>query len=215
MIFKQIPANGDRNFAYLLGDEGSRQGAIVDPSYAPELALAEAEHHQLSISYVISTHSHPDHVAGNKHVLLRTKAAEVLHESSSHPSDRRVKDDDELELGALNIRILHTPGHCPDHICLLVAGKLLTGDILFVGKVGGTGPHFPRSDPSQQWQSLKRLMALDPEVEVWPGHDYGTAPSSSIGKEIMSNPFLLCKSLEDFLYLKEHWAEYKKLHNIP
>jgi glyoxylase-like metal-dependent hydrolase (beta-lactamase superfamily II) len=90
----------------------------------------------------------------------------------------------------------------------------LTGDILFVGKIGGTGPNFPGSDPRQQWDSLQRLMKLDPATEVWPGHDYGVTPSSTIGRETTSNPFLLCKTYDEFLYLKAHWAEYKKLHNI-
>lgn len=214
MIFEQIPADGDRNFAYLIADDQTREAAIVDPSYAPQRALDRAAHHGLSVRYVIGTHSHPDHVDGNAYVLERTKASEVLHESSPHPSNLRVKDNEELSVGAINLRFLHTPGHIPDHICVLGGGKLLTGDILFVGKVGGTGGHFVGSDPQQQWESLQRLMKLDASIEVWPGHDYGVAPSSTIGHEAATNPFLLCKNLKEFLYLKDHWAEYKKAHNI-
>ena len=214
MIFEQIRAGGDRNFAYLIGDEATREAAIVDPSYAPELALELATRQGLSVRYVISTHSHPDHVDGNAYVLERTRASEVLYESSPHPSQVRVKDNGELSVGAINLRFLHTPGHIPDHVCVLFGEKLLTGDILFVGKVGGTGGHFVGSDPKQEWESLQRLMKLDASIEVWPGHDYGVAPSSTIGKEAATNPFLLCKNLEEFLYLKDHWAEYKKAHNI-
>ena len=214
MIFEQIRAGGDRNFAYLIGDESTREAAIVDPSYAPELALERATRQGLSVRHVISTHSHPDHVDGNAHVLERTGASEVLYESSPHPSQVRVKDNGELSVGAITLRFLHTPGHIPDHVCVLFGGKLLTGDILFVGKVGGTGGHFVGSDAKQEWESLQRLMKLDASIEVWPGHDYGVAPSSTIGKEAATNPFLLCKNLEEFLYLKDHWAEYKKVHNI-
>ena len=214
MIFEQIPAGGDRNFAYLIGDEATREAAIVDPSYAPERALDHAARHPLSVRYVISTHSHPDHIAGNAYVLERTPATEVLHESSPHPSKLRVKDNGELAVGGIKLRFLHTPGHIPDHVCVLAGGKLITGDILFVGKVGGTGSYFKGSDPKQQWESLQRLVQLDAATEVWPGHDYGVAPSSTIGHEVATNPFLLCKTLEEFLYLKDHWAEYKKLHNI-
>jgi glyoxylase-like metal-dependent hydrolase (beta-lactamase superfamily II) len=215
VTFEQIRAAGDRNFAYLVGDEASRLAAIVDASYAPERALAAAEQHNLKVRYVISTHSHPDHIAGNPAIVERTAAIEVMHESTGHPCRLRVKDNEELSLGNLRLRFLHTPGHIPDHVCVLAENKLLTGDLLFVGKIGGTGAHFPGSDPKQQWESLRRLMQLDPATEVYPGHDYGVKPSSSIGHEIATNPFLLCKTYDDFLYLKEHWAEYKKAHNIP
>lgn len=214
MIFEQIAAGGDRNFAYLIADQKSREAAIVDPSYAPERALEAASRRGLSVRYVISTHSHKDHIAGNAHILQRTNATEVMHESTPHPCHVRVKDNNELPLGESTLRFLHTPGHIPDHICVLSGGKLLTGDILFVGKVGGTGAPFPGSDPHEQWESLQKLMTLDPATEVWPGHDYGTSPSSTIGREIATNPFLLCATFQDFLYLKDHWAEYKKQHGI-
>ena len=84
----------------------------------------------------------------------------------------------------------------------------------YLGKIGGTGPRFPLSDPRQQWDSLRRLMLLDPKIEVWPGHDYGVRPSSTIRDEILTNPFLITKTFDEFIHLKEHWLEYKKAHNI-
>jgi glyoxylase-like metal-dependent hydrolase (beta-lactamase superfamily II) len=198
----------------LIADEAAREAAVVDASYAPERVFSQAQADGLTVRYVISTHSHPDHIAGNDFFLERTQAVEVMHESSPRVTRHRVKDDEELPLASLRLRFLHTPGHIPDHVCVLAGGKLLTGDILFVGKIGGTGPNFPGSDPRQQWDSLQRLMRLDPATEVWPGHDYGVTPSSTIGREIATNPFLLCKTFEEFLDLKANWAEYKKLHNI-
>jgi hydroxyacylglutathione hydrolase len=215
MIFEQIPVDGDRNFGYLIGDETSRKAAVVDASYAPERMLERAESNGLEVVYVISTHSHPDHIAGNSFLVERTAAREVLHESTPHPCSLRVKDDDVLQVGTLSLRFLHTPGHIPDHVCILLDNKLLTGDILFVGKVGGTGVHFPGSDPRQQWESLNRLIQLEGSTEVWPGHDYGVTSSSTIAREIATNPFLLVENYDGFVYLKEHWAEYKKAHNIP
>jgi len=214
MIFEQMPAGGDRNFGYLIGDERSRQGVIVDASYAPERLLSTAERHGVKVLYIISTHSHQDHVAGNDYLVERTAAPVVMHASTPHPCDRRVADNEKLAVGNLRLRFLHTPGHIPDHVCVLADDKLLTGDLLFVGKIGGTGPQFPGSDPRQQWESLHRVMQLDAEIEVWPGHDYGVKPSSTIGNEISTNPFLLTKTYDDFVYLKDHWAEYKKAHNI-
>ncbi len=214
MIFEQIPVEGDRNFSYLIGDEASRQTAIVDASYAPERVLERVQALGLNVAYIISTHSHPDHIAGNGYLVERTSAPEVLHESTPHPCTVHVKDNEELQVGSLTFRFLHTPGHIPDHVCVLVENKLITGDLLFVGKIGGTGPYFPLSDPRQQWESLHRLMLLDGDIEVWPGHDYGVRPSSTIAHEIATNPFLKTETYEDFIYLKEHWAEYKKAHKM-
>jgi len=215
MIFEQIRVDGDRNFGYLIGDDTTKDAAIVDASYAPERMLERAQQHGLKVRYVISTHSHPDHIAGNGYILERLPVPEVLHESTPHPCSQPIRDNDELVVGKLKLRFLHTPGHIPDHVCVLVENrKLLTGDILFVGKIGGTGPRFPQSDPRQQWDSLHRLMRLDGNIEVWPGHDYGVRPYSTIADEIATNPFLRTTTYEDFLYLKAHWAEYKKAHNI-
>src|SRR3954469_3797085 len=139
MIFEQIRVDGDRNFGYLIGDESTRQAAIIDASYAPERVLDRVKLHDLTVRYIISTHSHPDHIAGNACVVERTAAQEVLHESTPHPCSLRIKDNDELQVGNIRLRFLHTPGHIPDHVCVHTENKLLTGDILFVGKIGGTG----------------------------------------------------------------------------
>jgi glyoxylase-like metal-dependent hydrolase (beta-lactamase superfamily II) len=214
MIFEQIPAGGDRNFAYLLGDEESKQAAIIDASYDPRRALQAAQERGLAVRYVISTHSHPDHVAGNDQVVQATGAQEVMHSSAPRSSAVRVEDEQTIALGNLPLKFFHTPGHIPDHICVLADGHLITGDLLFVGKVGGTGAYFQGSDPLQQWNSLRRLMTFPHHTSVWPGHDYGVRPHSTIGDEIAGNPFLKCRSFEEFTHLKANWAEYKKLHNI-
>jgi hydroxyacylglutathione hydrolase len=214
MIFQQIPAGGDRNFAYLISDEQSKQAAIIDPSYSPGNSIHAAAALGLNVKYVISTHSHPDHVAGNDEVVLSTGAAEVMHASSPRPTSIRVQDEQVIRVGELDLKFLHTPGHIPDHLCVLIEQHLITGDLLFVGKVGGTGSYFKGSDPRQQWESLRRLMTLDGRTSVWPGHDYGLRPSSTIADEIATNPFLKCPTYEAFIELKEHWADYKKAHNI-
>ena len=117
-----------------------------------------------------------------------------------------------LPLGGNALHILATPGHTPDSICILWRERLLTGDTLFVGKVGGTDLH---SGARAEHESLFGTIArLDPRTEVWPGHDYGLAPSSSVGRELATNPFLLRPDFAAFLDLKANWAEYKRLHGI-
>jgi glyoxylase-like metal-dependent hydrolase (beta-lactamase superfamily II) len=101
------------------------------------------------------------------------------------------------------------PGHCSDHLTLYEpTWKLLvTGDLLFVGKVGGTGND---ADGRTEWASLQKVLASVPDdATVWPGHDYGVRPSSTIALERATNPFLRCKNVDEFLALKRDWAKTK------
>jgi len=209
MIFEQIPVGGDRNFAYLIGDEATRQGAVVDPANDPKKVLSRAKRNDLDILYLFNTHGHHDHTSGNVEVLAAT-GAQVI-------TVRNAPDGQELALGGVKLRVIHTPGHTTDSLCILATapggpGKLVTGDTLFVGKVGGTGYG---DDARAEYDSLHgKLLVLPDEVEVWPGHDYGVAPSSTIGNERRTNPFLLRESFEKFVELKKNWLAYKAEHGI-
>ncbi|MFH1144804.1 MAG: hydroxyacylglutathione hydrolase family protein [Candidatus Eisenbacteria bacterium] len=211
MIFEQIRVGGDRNFAYLIADEGARLAAVVDPAYRPELLLDRAGELGLEIRYLINTHGHADHAGGNPTILARTKAL-LLGGGPSGVPDRHA-----VALGRITLTLIHTPGHSDDSICVLVAepgspGKLITGDTLFVGKVGGTDYE---AGARGEYDSLHRkLMALPDDTEVWPGHDVGTAPHSTIGHERRTNPFLLRNTFEEFIDLKRDWLEYKRAHGI-
>ena len=113
-------------------------------------------------------------------------------------------------MGGLTLRIVHGPGHCDDHLVVYEPAfeLLVTGDLLFVGKVGGTeNEHNARLE----WDSLRRLLDLIPDAAtVWPGHDYGVRPSSTMALERETNPFLRCDDLEAFLGLKQDWPAYKQ-----
>ena len=212
MLFRQVRCGGDRNFGYLLADPVGGKGAFVDPSPDSEPLLALAAEMGFAIVYVINTHDHGDHTAGNRRVQAATGALRVLHRSSPL-AEIAVDDGDSLKLGTLTLTFLHTPGHTPDSICVLAEQHLLSGDTLFVGKIGGTvGQQAART----QFDSLKRIMALGAGFSVWPGHDVGRAPSSTIEKEAETNPF--CLTLNDFVAfyeLKQNWAVYKREHGIP
>ena len=136
----------------------------------------------------------------------------VLHRSAGDRADLPVGDGDVLEMGGLSLKVIHTPGHTRDSICILVEDILLTGDTLFVGKVGGTDLG---KQAQEEYDSLhNKLLTLPAGTKVYPGHDYGVAPSSTIGEEKNSNPFILQKSFEEFVDLKANWAEYKRTHGI-
>lgn len=210
MIFEQIRIGADRNFAYLIADEQSREAAIVDPAFDQPKVLAALASRDLELLYVVNTHGHGDHSGGNAVMAESTGAKVVAHPLGRDP-DIAMGDGDELAVGSLTLRFIHTPGHTEDCLCILVEDKLITGDTLFVGKVGGCFG----AEAEVEYHSLHdKLMTLPEGIEVWPGHDYGTAPSSTIGNEKRTNPFILRESLEDFVWLKENWAQYKREHGI-
>jgi len=219
MIFWQIRTGGDRNFGYLIGDEKSKQAAVVDPSYAPKKFLDIASQLGLRIIWVIGTHAHSDHTKGMHTIKKATGAIKVKHKSARGlRPDRETWDGDRLVLGRRDLQIIHTPGHTPCSICVLVVtelyqnNKLITGDTLFVGKVGGTRT---RNMAFKQWSSLSSLVRDWGEgTEIYPGHDFGIAPSSTVWLEKRTNPFLLNNDPHRFLELKDNWEEYKEEHGI-
>jgi glyoxylase-like metal-dependent hydrolase (beta-lactamase superfamily II) len=212
MILEQIPVGGDRNFAYVVGCEIESVGAIFDPSFAPERVVEAARRHGLAVRYIVNTHGHDDHTNGNDSARALTGAKVVAHADSGAWPDVAVGDGDSLPLGSLTMTFIHTPGHTPDSMSILIGDALITGDTLFVGKVGGTGIE---ADARQEYDSLHaKLMTLRDEVRVYPGHDYGVRPSSTIAEERRTNPFLLQPDFAAFLELKRTWAEYKRRHGI-
>jgi hydroxyacylglutathione hydrolase len=211
LIFEQIRSGGDRNFGYLLGDRAARRGVLIDPSYSPDVFVQRATDQALNVTHIINTHGHPDHTNGNARAAELTGApvAAFKHSELISPEIGLVNDD-ELAVGGLTLQFLHVPGHCPDHLVIYepVWRLLITGDLLFVGKVGGTGND---DDAREEWTSLQRLLAHVPDdATVWPGHDYGTRPSSTIRLERATNPFLRCSDLAAFLVLKADWPTVKQ-----
>jgi glyoxylase-like metal-dependent hydrolase (beta-lactamase superfamily II) len=198
MIFKQVLVGTFQNFAYIIGEPQTQQAALVDPAWEIDNLLSLCKAAGLSVSYVINTHSHHDHVQGNDAVVERTHAKVVAHRSSPVRKDIPVSDGDSVQIGSLKVQVIHTPGHCPDHICLLVDGNVLTGDTLFVGECGRTD--LEGGDPGAMYESLfNKLMVLDDSTEVYPGHDYGPRPSSTIGEERRTNYTLKPRTKEEFI----------------
>lgn len=208
LIFEQIRSGGDRNFGYLLGDRDARQAVLIDPSYSPDQFVERAREQGLTVTHIVNTHSHPDHVNGNDRAVELTGAPIAAHPSMKPAL--ALSDGVELRVGAFRLNTLHVPGHCADHIVLYEPQHrlLITGDLIFVGKVGGTRTD---EDGRTEWNSLQKVLAAIPdEATVWPGHDYGARPSSTLALERQSNPFLRCRDVEEFLALKRDWATYKK-----
>jgi len=212
MIVQQFRTGGDRNFGYLVADEVSGEALVIDASFNPGIIVRFAAERGFIIRYVFSTHGHDDHTNGNEAIREMTTLVPLLYGDTCPDTGIRVEDGALFPLGSLEVRFLHTPGHTRDSVCISIGDALFTGDTLFTGKVGGTGTE---EQARQEYESLHhKLMVLPEETIVYPGHDYGVSPVSSIGNERATNPFLLQKTFSDFLFLKQNWAAYKKTHGI-
>ena len=209
LIFEQLRAGGDRNLGYLLGDREAKLGVLIDPSFSPEVFVQRAIDQGLTISHIINTHSHPDHTNGNAKAIELTRAPLAAFADSPTSPGVPLADGQELAVGSLRLRFLHTPGHCDDHLVIYEPFHqlLVTGDLVFVGKVGGTGTE---ESARTEWRSLQRLLREIPDdTTLWPGHDYGERPSSTVGLEKQTNPFLICPDVAAFLQLKSDWPSVK------
>ena len=212
MFVKQFRTGGDRNLGYLVADEGSRRAALVDPSYSPQAVLDFAREHGYEIVYSFSTHGHFDHANGNDVVQHVIGKKPLLYGDTDPDTGIKVVDGARLPLGGLEITVIHTPGHTHDSMCLYIGDAVFTGDTLFVGKVGGTDFG---DGAREEYHSLhQKLLVLPDETRVFPGHDVGVEPQSTIGHECQTNPFLLQPDFQSFLWLKENWAAYKREHGI-
>ena len=213
-IFEQIRTGGDRNFAYLIGDREAKVGAIVDPSYDPKTVVERATAQGLKVEYVINTHGHADHTNGNAEARQLTGAPLLAHSTAAETPGVAVDDGQVTEVGFLRLQFFHVPGHCPDHVVIYLADQrvALTGDLLFVGKIGGTGND---EDALTEYASLQKILAALPdETSVWPGHDYGCRPASTVALEKATNPFLLANGIDSFLDLKRNWSTFKSRHGL-
>ena len=197
MFFEQLKGSGD-NFSYVVADEESKETIIVDPSTNIKEIIETVESESLKVIYIVNTHAHRDHTTGNGELRQKYDAKIVAYQGSPVTKDLGVEEGDILRFGKIEASIIHTPGHSPDSICILIDSKVLTGDTLFVGECGRTD--LSGGNSTDMYESLfAKLMHLDDDVEVYPGHDYGILPSSTIGREKMTNYVLKPRSLQEFV----------------
>lgn len=198
MFFRQVQQHGD-NFSYIIADDTTREAAVVDPSFNAGEIIHILKTENLKLKYVINTHGHSDHTVGNEELHSMFGAKTVAHKLSRTNADAAVDDGDVIHVGNVSIKVIYTPGHTPDSICLLVdKKKLLTGDTLFVEECGRTD--LPGGNSRSMYDSLfNKLLKLSDDVEVYPGHDYGSKPSSTMSEEKRSNYTLKPRSLAEFI----------------
>jgi hydroxyacylglutathione hydrolase len=219
MIFRQITHDDLGCASYLVGDEDAGVAAVIDPRFEVDEYLELARYMGVSIEHILETHTHADHVSGHGRLTAATGAPIHIHRAAA-PAYEHVPFDDgwELELGAVRVRALHTPGHRPEHtaFALVDGGRgegpwaVLTGDTLFVGDVARPDLAIEKTEGARGiFRSLhRRILTLPPECEVWPGHLGGSmcgGPgmdlkiSSTVGFERAHNPVLAIEDEDRFV----------------
>lgn len=204
MYFKQILDERCGCASYLIASRQSHEAAIVDPSIDTAQYRPLLEERGFRLRYVIDTHVHADHISGARRLAAEHGAELCLHESAKVTyAFRGLANGEELPLGQLRLRVMHTPGHRPELISILVVNPprspepsmVLTGDSLLVGDVGR--PDFGGGDASAQFESVSKLLELPDWVAVFPGHFEGPCgkgmcgrPSTTIGFERLYSPLL-------------------------
>ena len=203
MLLEQFQVGPLQNFTYLVANAEGGEGVVIDPSYGIDPVLEAIDARRVKVRYILNTHSHQDHVAGNADVRDRTGAKVVAHRSAPLHQDVDVDDGSVIESGRIKFEVVHTPGHTPDSVLYIFAGNVATGDTLFVGECGRTD--LPGGDPSAMFDSLLgRVMKLDDALVVLPGHDYGVTPTSTIGREKKENYVLAPRTRAEFVkFLRE------------
>jgi glyoxylase-like metal-dependent hydrolase (beta-lactamase superfamily II)/rhodanese-related sulfurtransferase len=198
MIFEQVATGGCQS--YLIGCGETCAGAVIDPEVRQiDRYQALAAQHGVRIRYVIDTHTHADHFSGAKQLAEKLGVPSVAHRMSPAPyPNLRVDEGDVIKVGNLRLGVLYTPGHTRDSMSLVMGDRVFTGDALLIGAAGRTD--LPTGDPEQLYDSLfNKLLKLDPELRIYPAHDYKGRTCSTIAEEIRSNPRLQKRERGEFI----------------
>ena len=196
-------------FCYIVACPNTKRALVIDPAGDEDRIVSRINEKGLQLKYIVNTHGHADHICGNARVKELTGAKIIMHKldvqfclspeaqaiakqfgfAPSPPADMEIEEGDKIIIGNVSLDVIHTPGHSPGGMCLLGDGNVFTGDTLFVGGIGRTD--LPGASMPDFMKSIReRLLTLPEDTVVWPGHDYGERPSSTIGIEKKTNPWV-------------------------
>ncbi len=205
------------NFIYVIGDRSTGEAVVIDPAYDPQGLVDVVEEDGMSITGVLATHYHPDHVGGDMMgfsisgitdllnitsvpIHVQKEEAELVDKVTGVGHENLVTHDsgDKILVGSIEIELIHTPGHTPGSQCFLVQNRLVAGDTLFLDGCGRTD--LPGGDPRQMYESLtKRLAKVPDDATLFPGHLYSPKPSQSMGETRQHNYVFAPKSPEQWM----------------
>ena len=217
IYFKQLEIGPMQNYVYLLGDPTTHEAAVVDAAWDVDMIVRTAEEDGYRVTKDLVTHFHPDHLGGDlmghsirgaSELIAKVPAKVYIHKAElpfvhrltglSASDVVPVEGGDEVAIGNLNVKFVHTPGHTPGSQCFLVGNALVSGDTLFIGSCGRVD--LPGSNPEDMYRSLTQVLgALPDETLLYPGHNYADRPRSTLGDEKRTNMMMRFRTLGDFL----------------
>jgi glyoxylase-like metal-dependent hydrolase (beta-lactamase superfamily II)/rhodanese-related sulfurtransferase len=223
MLIKQIRSTDDTGtLSYIVADETTKSALVIDPNLEDvQRILLAADALDVEITHLLDTHTHADHISGllklkeitGAQTIMHAEAkdkykfahlgdafgiGDILRENVKVEIDRFVEDDDDIMIGGIKIKVLHTPGHTNDHIALLAEGHLFTGDLLLIGQAGRSD--LPGGNAEEQYDSLfMKIMKLPNDTIIHPGHDYDKTEFTTLAKEKVENPFLAPRSKAEYV----------------
>lgn len=206
LLIRQYEIGMMENFVYFIGDPKTREVLVVDPAWEVDTILKHAAEEDVRITGALITHHHYDHTNGIAD-LLAAKDMPVYINKLDIPylmpdvprgALTPVHGGEKIRVGAVEVDLIHTPGHTPGSQCFHVRNHLVSGDTLFIGACGRCD--FKESDPEEMYKSLhERLGKMPAETLLLPGHNYADRPTSTMGRERETNPYLMVDSLQNFL----------------
>ena len=217
IYFKQLEIGPMQNYVYLLGDPTTHEAAVVDAAWDVDMIVRTAEEDGYHVTKDLATHFHPDHLGGDlmghsirgaAELVAKVPAKVYIHKAElpfvhrltglSASDVVPVEGGDEVAIGNLKVKFVHTPGHTPGSQCFLVGNALVSGDTLFIGSCGRVD--LPGSNPEDMYRSLTQVLgALPDETLLYPGHNYADRPRSTLGDEKRTNMMMRFRTLGDFL----------------
>jgi hydroxyacylglutathione hydrolase len=214
LYFKQLEIGPMQNYVYLIGSTETHKVAVVDAAWDIDTILKIAKQDEMEITHAFVTHTHPDHVgggfagmeiAGVTELLEKCKAKVVVHKAEAEflkglSASDLIKTDsgDKIDVGGIEIELMHTPGHTPGSQCFLFDGRVVSGDTMFIDACGRVD--FPGGNAEQMYYSLtQKLAALPDSTILFPGHNYAPLKQATIGEQKKTNPYLKFASLKQFL----------------
>ena len=199
MIFEQLFDNKSSTYTYILSSGKGREALIIDPVLDnTEQYLNLLDKLELSLVKVIDTHIHADHITGLNELSKRTKCTKIMGDNSkSEVIDLRVKENEEVEIDNINLKVMYTPGHTDCSYSFLMKDRIFTGDTLLINGTGRTD--FQNGDPYQSYDSIfNKILKLPDNILIFPAHDYNGKKSSTIQNERENNPRLQVSSASEY-----------------